>query len=280
MITDMNKVDIPEIIPEEEPSGAEEMYDDFRKDPNNISYWFPKIKDVKEFRIPKTTIIQVPNRICDCFWAYDGPRKDTFQDEVYEWTKSVVIPKLKEENFGLIFVKNGGFSNKFDFNSCTPMASALPLANAILSINYEALCLDAGGVTELAIRERIQHPFGKRYHIYNGMPLVPEIRVFYDFNMRKVLYSVNYWDADYCEPQISHNPTDALAYAAVKNKLELFFLESHEKVEEEVAKAMENVDLTGQWSVDLMWDDTSDCYWLIDMAVAQQSAYWNPIFDN
>lgn len=41
-----------------------------------------------------------------------------------------------------------------------------------------------------------------------------------------------------------------------------------------VSKCMENVDLTGKWSVDIMYDEETDCYYLIDMAIAEQSTYW------
>ena len=45
-------------------------------------------------------------------------------------------------------------------------------------------------------------------------------------------------------------------------------------VEKMVEAAMQNVTgLEGQWSVDILMDE--ECkFWLIDMAVAQRSAYW------
>ncbi|MCD8082892.1 MAG: hypothetical protein LUE86_05035 [Clostridiales bacterium] len=253
-----------------------DMYEDLRNNPNNLSYWFPKIKDIKNFHVPKTIIIPVGNEICDCFWCYDGPKKETFQDEVYEWVKDEVMPKIQEAGLGLVFLKNGCFSNKFDFKTCTPTPDALSIASSILSINYMSLTYDTGGVTELIIRERIWNPCERAYKIYDGMPLVPEIRVFYDFDKRKILYSVNYWDAGHCEESISHDPTDALAYTEVYPYLEKFYQENHERLEQKVAAAMKHVDLSGCWSVDLMYEKSAGEYWLIDMAIAQQSAYWDP----
>ena len=45
-------------------------------------------------------------------------------------------------------------------------------------------------------------------------------------------------------------------------------------VQDKVADAMQNVQgLTGQWSVDVLMDEREK-FWLIDMAIAQRSAYW------
>lgn len=47
-----------------------------------------------------------------------------------------------------------------------------------------------------------------------------------------------------------------------------------DSVQAMVADAMQNVHgLTGQWSVDILMDE-EDKFWLIDMAIAQRSAYW------
>ncbi|MCD8109257.1 MAG: hypothetical protein LUE14_04045 [Clostridiales bacterium] len=68
------------------PMGNE--YEMMRHDKNNMSYWLPKLEgNVKELSLPKTTIIQIPDRICDCFWAYDGPFAETFEDDVYGFVK-------------------------------------------------------------------------------------------------------------------------------------------------------------------------------------------------
>ena len=251
-------------------------YDEMRQDPNNLSFWFMKLSGLTELKLPKTAIVQVPDDIIDCFWCYEGPKRTTFQDEVYAWVKEAVMPEIKEMGFGLIFLKNGGFSNKFDARCCMPGKDALSIASAILGINYQALCFEAGGVTEVVIRERIGWDNRAAYRIYNGLPLVPEIRVFYDFDAHKVLYAANYWDREKCEEAICRNPTNALAYRAAMPGIEEFFEEHKDEVCALAEKELANVDLPGKWSVDLMWDAGSREWWLIDMALANQSAYWDP----
>lgn len=47
-------------------------------------------------------------------------------------------------------------------------------------------------------------------------------------------------------------------------------------VAEKVGECLADVKLQGKWSVDIMWDEESGSYYLIDMALAEESAYWNP----
>lgn len=143
----------------------------------------------------------------------------------------------------------------------------------MININYAALCVGCDGQSEIVFRKRIREPEDHNaYKIYNGMPLRPEFRVFYDFDNRKILYSVNYWDWDYCHEAISRDKSDKLSYEAAYPGIEKFFNEHQKEVEELVNTHMKDVDLAGIWSVDIM--SANDTYYLIDMARAENSAYW------
>lgn len=247
-----------------------EYYENQKNNKNNISNWLPKIKDCG-IAVPKTVIIDVPIEITKCFLMDD---KDEDAKQIMQWVEKEVIPKIPKDMF-FLFVKNGTFSNKFDFNDCATRKSLFPLTQSIININYASLSLGAGGLSELAIREKIR--FNEKYTptIYNGMPLTDEYRVFYDFDKKKTLYVVNYWDWDYCFKAISRKFTDEIIfsdhYSTVKSNYEL----NKDKVLNEVSEAMQNVDMKGIWSIDILRDEQSK-FWLIDMAIAEQSAYWNP----
>ena len=48
-----------------------------------------------------------------------------------------------------------------------------------------------------------------------------------------------------------------------------------ETVEQLVSKHMKSTEgLSGQWSIDILEDEAGK-FWLIDMAIAQRSAYWD-----
>ena len=260
------KKTIPEpVIPEE---GV--LYRDFKSDINNFSYWFPKIKDCGA-NVPESVVVPVPENVMKCFFM----ERENDERQVQAWVEEAVMPAVKGMK-SLLFVKNGTFSGKFRFRSCTPMRSVSHLTASIIDINYDALCVDAGGNTEMVFRERV----GWRdewdcYKIYEGMPLRPEFRVFYDFDRKKVLYAVNYWNWDYCHEAISRDRTDKIAYEAAYPAINTFFVEHKQEVMEMAGKHMENVEgFSGAWSIDYMYADGK--YWLIDMATARTSAYWNP----
>lgn len=244
----------------------------YRKNPNNLSFWFPKVKDCG-FKVPKTFIFNPPEKVVEAYFM-DNIEKD--RETVLEYVKNKILPALPKK-MSVLFIKNGTFSNKFDFSDCKVIKNAQYLTEKIINQNYTAAIYDAGGLSEIVIREFIGTlPYiGKNLScIYNGMPLRPEFRIFYDFDKRELLYSANYWDYDYCHEGIEQNHTDGIVYNAAYPEIERFYNEHYEEVEDMVSKCMENVDLTGKWSVDIMYDEETDCYYLIDMAIAEQSAYW------
>ena len=248
-----------------------EYYNDLKQDVHNVSYWFPKVENCG-IKVPKTFVKEIPVELFGHLFI-DHPKEDI--DCIYNWVKDELIPNIPDELRGLIFIKNGAFSNKFDFNTCSIRCNPLEITRSIAEINYASLMFDTGGNTEIVIRERIPYNEQKTMTIYNGMPLRNEYRVFYDFDNRKALYVVNYWDWNYCHDSISRNATDKLVYEKVYNELHVHYLFTHERVLKLVEDHMQNVDLSGIWSVDILEDEQND-FWLIDMALGHRSAYWNP----
>lgn len=140
-------------------------------------------------------------------------------------------------------------------------------------INYEAICCGAEGADEIVVRKFIESSAGMTPCIYNGLPLRPEFRVFYDFDARKPIFTANYWDYDYVYPHLYH-ATDKIIFEHERERLEGVYAHFKDAVQDKVADAMQNVQgLTGQWSVDVLMDEREK-FWLIDMAIAQRSAYW------
>lgn len=250
---------------------------DMRNNQNNFSYWFPHLQNVQTLCVPESVIISVPPEICDCFYACDGNHADTFQQTVLDWVKKEVIPQIPNpKNSPFLFMKNGTFSNKFDASTCFVRKDPYEVMLKMLDLNYGAIMLGAGGITEMVFRQAINPQKYAYPCIYNGLPFRPEFRVFYDFDCKNVLYSVNYWDWDYCHQAIAENATDKIIYETVYPHILKFYEENVGVVEEKVTADMSNVDLTGKWSVDVMYDKISDTYYLIDMARAENSAYWDP----
>lgn len=251
----------------------------FRENENDFSFWFSKIKNCG-IRVPKTFYQKLPSskefsdtarRLYEAFYM-EKPDEDLAV--IRGWLDSDIAPKLKEMGLtGHVFVKNGRFSNKFNARGTCNLYGLHDLYRAIADINYQAICCGADGVDEIVVREFIESDSRVTPCIYNGLPLRSEFRVFYDFEKRTPIFTANYWDFDYVYPHL-YDATDRIVFLHQREYMDLAFNDHKDEVESMVAYAMKNViGLSGQWSVDILLDEWGK-FWLIDMAIAQRSAYW------
>ena len=247
---------------------------------NMFSYWFPRVQG-HGIDTPRSLVFQLPRskdgseidqELYKALFMEDG-EKDI--ETIQKWLDADVISVLRGSKMrGRLFIKNGTFSNKFWAEGSCIVDGIGNLATAVANVNYGALCGNPSGLGELVVRQFIWCDRRKTPCIYNGLPLRPEFRVFYDFDERQVIFTVNYWDSGYVEHEL-HDLTDRLVFQNKKKKLERFYVKHKDEVAELVEAAMADVDLDGVWSVDIMWDAVQKKYWLIDMAVAETSTYWD-----
>ena len=252
---------------------AKKVYQSNLDHPNNFSYWFNRIKNINEFIIPRSDIVKIPFDIWKYF-SYDSVEDGYNNIEMF--VKKNIIPIMDKYREVIYFVKNGKFSDKFSF--CTCRTNKQRVLDSFINICYAAEVLGAGGNTEFVIRQYIGYDNKKYATIYEGLPLRGEFRIFYDFDTRKVLYPVNYWDYDYCSKHM-YVRTDRIIFDAVHEELDNWYNKYKDLVCEKVYKAFSDVDLTNRWSIDIMSDASNTNepkFYLIDMALAKTSAYYNP----
>lgn len=260
---------------------GDSYFESMQKDKNNLSFWFPKLNIETTRTIlkkPNTWFHEVPEEIYHHMYLEgEGLTLEQHQEAIYQWVKDELYPKIPQELHRPIFIKNGTFSDKFNFRNCAVLCSPLAIAAAFTDLSYDSLCFETQGNSEIVIRERIMADTSKVPTIYNGMPMRTEFRVFYDFDSKRFLYCHNYWDYDYCYPVISRNDaSDAVVFEKYHAHYDEQYVMNKEKVSYEVAEALKNVQgLEGPWSVDVMMDEAGN-FWLIDMATAYTSAYWDP----
>ena len=135
----------------------------------------------------------------------------------------------------------------------------------------------AGTTNEWVVREFIRDVENNPY-IYKGLTLHTEYRVFVDFDIKKVIGIANYWDPDLMKQRFGHksdrdnphNIHDYVIYEMHEPILVKRYKQNKELVVREVEKILPNIQLTGQWSLDIM--QNGDDFYLIDMALAENSA--------
>ena len=258
---------------------SKKCYEDDRNYPENFSNWYNHIVDFGNFRNA--------NVISNQIFTYEETeimRETDIMDKV-DWDKINLIlkPTLDVmENREVYSIKNGAFSNKFDF--MTSLASKKDLAKQLWMINYNSAMYDTGGYTELVVREYIPFDSYKIPTIYNGMPLREEIRVFYNMDTKQIEYMVDYWDYEYCEPNI-RNKSDNIIFNWFHNKYGDRKSNHNNMLEALKLQISKDIDtlkfddkLKGVWSIDFMNVNDVEDYkgiWLIDMARAHRSAYYD-----
>lgn len=260
---------------------AYDVWLDMVNNKNNFSYWFERVKGCG-IKMPVSVYYQFTYRdICE-FIDYIYGEDAHMEETRFNFKREIVYPlvtKFTSENeCDELFVKNATFSNKFEFDSChihnasDVFDKAETITNKLEIINYEGLLVGAEGFNEVVIREYIK-PVINLGSIYYGMVLRPEFRVFYDFDAGKLLYTVNYWDYQYCKDYLYVE--DKEVFANAEKQLNEYFDKYVDKVESLVSEHMSNAWFKGIWSIDIMMNDEDDFY-LIDMATAETSAYWDP----
>lgn len=242
---------------------------------NNFSYWYPRITNKNSgFKTPKSTIFQFTKRERDLTNEYyENMTDDGFALQVgILQTKINLEPDLDLN--GKFFIKNGTFSDKFSFENCVlENPDTETIMKQFLDINYSAELHGAGGTTELILREFIDT--GVEDTIYGGMRLNTEFRVFFDFDTFDIVKTVNYWDVDFMlENGAFADLADVQTLLDNKERINSEFEKNKPLVEAHVMSSVyEKTSLDGIWSMDFML--VGEEFYLIDMALAEQSAYYN-----
>ena len=256
---------------------SKKQYKEDREYPENFSNWYSHIKDFGQFKTAKVMSNQIFT------WEEVDTMQETDIIDKVDWNLLNIIlrPTLnKMEDNKLYNIKNGCFSNKFDFSTC--ITDKEHLAENLWKINYNSCMFDTGGYTELVVRELIPYNEQTTSTIYKGMPLRTELRVFYNMDTKKIEYVVDYWDFDYCHDKLP-NITDRIIFEWFHRQ------ESHTEklvymiqyVEQCINTIKFDNTLEGIWSIDFMLCEDCEQYgnyngiYLIDMARGFRSAYWD-----
>lgn len=248
---------------------AKQAYDDDRAYPENFSNWYPQILDFGKFKHAKVISNQV--------FTFEESQKlkaiDDYSKVDWSELEQILKPTLDKLEPNKIYnIKNGCFSNKFDFSTCTTYKHNL--VENFWKINYDSALFETGGDTEIVVREHLSSDLNKTLTIYNGMPLRTEIRIFYNMDTKKIEYMVDYWDYDYCYKNL-HTMTDKVIFNRFHNLEHNCNILKYENIIKENINTLKfSNKLTGIWSIDFMEYD-NDLY-LIDMARGFRSAYWDP----
>ena len=272
-------------------------YEIIGTNPNSMGHWLPKLVEACRgqdfFKIPATTIAKVPMTLLQLT-----------RQEYTELTPTTlrIVDQWAHEAFGLndekeYFIKTGTYSSKFDFRNAHVHGAkeVRELGEYLLFIHYQALqmasplcqpCIYGVSTTnEWVVREFI-HDKENNPCIYKGLPLHTEYRVFVDCDTDSVIGISPYWEPNVMKNRFAHGDDansphqihDYVIYASHEDKLMQRYYENYRQVSEQISAILPNLDLHGQWNIDIM--QNGDDFWFIDMALAENSAFYNCVPEN
>lgn len=254
------------------------IYDFCSTNENNMSYWIsPLVKAMTKvkstLKVPRTQIIRLPHNLAQFMRLdYMSPIPQSYRDTFNKW----VFDHFNLDLDKTYFIKLGNFSSKFEFRNCKVTGEELKeLGSYYHLINNNATTLVASTSTELVVRDFIED-VENNPTIYHGMPLRSEFRFFIDCDTKEVIGGVPYWHPVAMERYLYHLKSkgfmvdDYDSYVSNSDKLLKDFELYRSELEDKVKDILQNLDLEGQWSLDIM--KNGDDFYIIDMAVMQNSA--------
>ena len=164
------------------------------------------------------------------------------------------------------------------------------LGEYLLYIHHQALqmagplsfpCIYGVSTTnEWVVREFIPDKEGNPC-IYHGLPLHTEYRVFVDCDSDAVIGVSPYWEpktmlnrfGSCSDANSPHQMHDYVIFKSHEATLMRRYHENVDSVVEHIREFLPALDLQGQWSIDVM--QNGDDFWIIDMAVAENSAFYD-----
>ena len=260
--------------------------------PNSMGYWLPALVDAcsdqEFFKIPKTRIARVPLPMLQLTRQDYAMLTPTTLKILDDWAYHVFqLDKDKE-----YFIKTGTYSSKFDFRNAYVHSKkeVKELGEYLLYIHYQALqmasplchpCIYGVSTTnEWVVREFIQDKENNPC-IYKGLPLHTEYRVFVDCNTNEIIGISPYWEPETMKKRFGNSPDsdepddkhDYIIYSMHEEKLMKRYVENKDAVLSHIQEILPSLNLSGQWSIDIMQNGTE--FWIIDMAIAQNSAFYH-----
>lgn len=261
---------------------------------NSMGHWLPQLVDACQgqtfFRIPATTIAHVPLPLLQLTRLEYSELTQTTLNIVDKWAmKAFALDESKD-----YFIKTGTYSSKFDFRNAKVSGAkeVRELGEYLVYIHFQANMMagpltqpsiyGVSTTTEWVVREFIPDKENNPC-IYKGLPLHTEYRVFVDCDTDQVLGYTSYWEPETMKTRFSqgndadspHQIHDYVIYKAHEDTLMARYKANIETVVEHIRGILPALDLQGQWAIDIM--QNGDDFWLIDMSLAENSAFYQVV---
>lgn len=250
------------------------LYKRFAENPNSLYNWLPAVENAlvksdTNLKSPKTKVLRLPIELAQ-FIRIEYPQTSPHDKELFN---KFIFDQFELEDDKTYFIKTGTFSSKFQFANAK-CSEPREMGEYFQVINNFAMTVGAGHSVDLVVREYIEDTEGNPT-IYNGMPLRTEFRVFVDCDKNELIGIVPYWHPIVMKRALKHGlatsiQEDYKTYLQHEDKLTQEYNENLSRVRKEIMNILPNLDLSGQYSIDVM--KNGDDLYVIDLALMSESA--------
>lgn len=177
------------------------------QDKNMFEYWYPRIRDLAVTPLSFYTPISLD--LLTALYLLLDNRSDYNLSLVNEYILGQLegVIDINAKAVDLV-LKLGNFSNKFDFKY-SHITSLGDLGVGFYNIFYSSLAMSVPPASSLVIRGYIS-PVVDVPTVYEGLPLREEVRVFLDFDSRRVLGVSDYWHPKYMTSLAPYSVTSSM----------------------------------------------------------------------
>lgn len=258
---------------------------------NSMSNWLPPlVKAVQKhdfFMVPKTRICLVPIDIMQMSRQEYSSLRPATLSVIDQWAYRAF--NLRDD--GDYFIRTGTYSSKFDFRNARVhdpkevretgeyLLYLQNYATTLAGPLHQPVIYGTSTTNEWVVREFIPDVENNPC-IYHGMPLRTEYRFFVDLDDDDIIGVTPYWEPNIMKKRLGYEEDadhsdmkhDFVIYSWHERKLSEDYRKHIGKLFVNLRKLLPDLNLTGQWSLDVM--QNGDNFWIIDMGLAQDSALW------
>jgi len=239
-----------------------------KMDRNCLSYWFPKVAELK-IPVPKTVIVHNPPGLeliefLEDFKGVSTKAKLLFRQLILDLEKAA-------DMFGYpVFLRSGLTSAKHGFAKTCHVRKASELPKHVLEIVlFSHMASFLGLATDVWAVRKMLHP-RVYFQAFNGLPISLEVRVFAEENKGVVCHHP-YWPVEAFEKL----PADSFPDDWKERIGRLYYNYETYLTKEVMGNSAKIANwIGGAWSIDWLWDQPSGHWFMIDMAVAKDSWHW------
>ena len=238
-----------------------EYFNYYRNSIDNVSHWYPKIKDCG-VNVPNTIIFKLSNFMIK--WLLPDDKQKSL-NRIIRYTKRHVIKELRQNGMSFLYIKDGTTYDRLHFGFVIA-SDTFDIAMKIFNTFWFDKEHNHQGITELVISDFIglDSYVNNNFCFTNKLPLRPSFKVLYDFDTNEIVGIYNPWVKEFVSNEIK-NVNNNIVYEEAYPYLEGIYSNYKDDVRKELIEKLKDVNLYGRWLINVLYNEDDGKLWITKM---------------